>query len=214
MHKSGLYLITNKINGHYYGGSAVDMKHRWIEHKSLARKSNKKTRTKVCVAMKTYGIDNFEIKPLLFCSSDNVLLYEQRWLDRNVGNPECYNMALIAEASFTGMHHSESAKQKISEGLKGRIVSEETRKLISISGQGKNKGHIPWNFGIPLSKSARDKMVNTKSTKVWSFINPDGEQVSFHNLTQFCKNNGLHQGCMIEVHAGKRGRMQHKGWRV
>ena len=217
MRKSGLYLITNKLNGHYYGGSSVDIGRRWGFHKSSSRKNRKNVCVRINSAIKKYGTENFEMKPILFCSPENVLFYEQRWLDKNVGKENCYNIATTAEAPFTGRHHSEEGKLRIGEASKGRMVSKETRKKLSLANSGINNhfyGKPSWMRGKSPSLTTIEKIRTHHSIKLWSFINPTGELVQFHNLTQFCKDNNLHQGCMFEVSIGMRGRTQHKGWRV
>lgn len=69
---------------------------------------------------------------------------------------------------FGGHQHSEESKKRISESLlvamsdpdikkkmseaqTGRVVSEETKRKISLSKQGQLKGRIPWNKGVRFS---------------------------------------------------------------
>lgn len=52
-----------------------------------------------------------------------------------------------------GYHHSEETRGKISEAMKGSIVSEETRRKISEA----TKGRQPWNFGKHWSKEMKEK---------------------------------------------------------
>lgn len=44
----------------------------------------------------------------------------------------------------------------------------------------------------------------------WEAISPDGESFTFNNLSKFCKEQGLHSGCMGKVASGVFS--QHKGW--
>jgi len=214
MRKCGLYLITNKINGNYYGGSSIDIDGRWRVHKSTAHKGRKNVCFRINAAIEKYGINNFEMKIILICSPENLLFYEQLWLDKNCGNENCYNIATIAKAPFTGNHHSDKTKRKIANAMRGRKVSDETRKRLSIATSGKNIGHIPWNCGKKMPDEFVEKMRNSKSTKLWSFINPEGNVVSFYNLTKFCKDNNLSQGSMWELYSKYGRRSQHKGWRA
>jgi hypothetical protein len=46
--------------------------------------------------------------------------------------------------------------------------------------------------------------------KNYKFINPYGELIRIYNLAKFCRENGLHQGHMSQVHASKFD--SHKGW--
>lgn len=50
-------------------------------------------------------------------------------------------------------------------------------------------------------------------SKIYVFINPQGEKVEVFNLRKFCRENNLHQGHMNAVHQEKQHFHQHKGWR-
>lgn len=53
----------------------------------------------------------------------------------------------VNSKSMLSKHHSKEAKQKISEALKGRIVSKETREKLRKNMKGKKKDYIVWNKG-------------------------------------------------------------------
>lgn len=50
------------------------------------------------------------------------------------------------------------------------------------------------------------------SSKEFEFISPDGESVKVFNLSKFCRNNNLSNGCMYLLLSGKY--KQHKGWTI
>jgi len=110
--KPGLYLITNTVNGHYYGGSSFNMAHRWCMHKKNAKEGSNKCR-RLYDAIRKYGIKNFTIKPLLICETQHLKLYEQKWLDRHHGKKECYNLSPSANSN-RGVKFSEITKKKLS----------------------------------------------------------------------------------------------------
>jgi hypothetical protein len=64
---------------------------------------------------------------------------------------------------FLGRHHSPESKQKISNALKGKTLSIETRKKLSET----HKGCIPWNKGKKLPAEYRQK-IGLASKKCWS----------------------------------------------
>lgn len=49
------------------------------------------------------------------------------------------------------------------------------------------------------------------SAKTYQVINPQGESVTIHNMTKFCRENGLTKQCMLRVCKGIDS--SHKGWR-
>lgn len=48
------------------------------------------------------------------------------------------------------------------------------------------------------------------NAKQYAFVSPSGVVTDVYNLSEFCRENGLDQGNMSNVHAGKL--KQHKGW--
>ena len=66
--------------------------------------------------------------------------------------------------SFSGMHHTDATKRKISKAHKGQTHSEDTRRKQSEA----NKGQVPWSKGKHYSnrlKGMKWKVVNNK--RVW-----------------------------------------------
>ena len=53
--------------------------------------------------------------------------------------------------------------------------------------------------------------VHRSQSKEFLFVNPDGEKVKVYNLSKFCRDMDLNQGCMSMIHSGKT--KSHRGWR-
>jgi hypothetical protein len=51
------------------------------------------------------------------------------------------------------------------------------------------------------------------NAKHWVMVDPNGNVVEIYNMTQFCKDNGLHPTHMMYVCKGKPKYNAHKGWR-
>ena len=61
MVQSGIYKITNKINGHSYIGLSKDIQKRWSDHKTKAYCSKREDdrRKALYCAFRKYGLENF-----------------------------------------------------------------------------------------------------------------------------------------------------------
>ena len=78
--KSGIYKISNKVNGKFYIGSATEIKKRWREHKYELR-NGKHHNPHFQFAWDKYGEQNFEFTTLQLCEIKDLVKYEQIWLD-------------------------------------------------------------------------------------------------------------------------------------
>lgn len=124
---SGIYKITNIANNKIYIGSSINIIPRWRVHKSdlnLNRHDNSYLQN----AWNKYWPHNFKFEILELCKIEDLIAREQHWMDftkccdRKFG----YNIAKIA-GNTLNYKHSEETKAK----MKNRIVSTETRKLLS-----------------------------------------------------------------------------------
>lgn len=132
----GIYSITSP-SGKQYIGSSVNLKKRWLHHKSCLR-NNKHTNSILQHAWEKYG-DRLQFKTLIICEPKDLLFYEQLLLD--AWKPE-YNICSIAgnttgvkrsvetiekqRKSITGYRHTEEAKEKIRVWHLGRKRLPET----------------------------------------------------------------------------------------
>lgn len=107
----GIYVISNTITGGYYGGSSIDIERRWYHHKYYAVKKSNKC-PYLYSAIRKYGNDNFVIKILLVCESNQLFQYEQWWLNTHIKNPLCYNVSPTAESN-RGVKLTNIAKSNI-----------------------------------------------------------------------------------------------------
>ena len=180
-----IYLIRNTINGKCYVGQTIQktVKNRWKAHK------NSKD-TILAAAFAKHGLENFEFSVIAEVPNehlDEMEISEIR--TRNTISPHGYNIesggnlgkivhestiqkfrdAKLGEKNHNfGKPRSEETKQKIGLAHKGKIHTEDTKKLISSKKKGTgagdknpffNKTHTPETkakLGTPVDKYTKD----------------------------------------------------------
>lgn len=134
-----IYKILNKTTGKFYIGSAYNLRKRQYVHLSKLRRGihdNKHLQA----AWNMYGENNFEFIVMQECKKDELLKYEQFWLDwtksfcREIG----YNACAVA-GNTVGYKHTEEFRAWQSNRLKGSKLSEETKVKMSLTAKGKPK---------------------------------------------------------------------------
>lgn len=130
---SGIYRITNTLNGHTYIGSAENIRRRWNKHRSDLRKGIHHS-GHLQNAFNKYGEEYFEFSVILFCDNNELIYNEQMWMDKL--NPE-YNMRPIAESSL-GIKRSAETRAKIGKWHKGKTISKEQKEKMSSMVRGYN----------------------------------------------------------------------------
>lgn len=207
-----VYLIKNEINGDRYIGKTISpIEERFKTH---CYNASKGIETYLYRAMRKYGEENFSVE-LVETVAGEQLLNEREiyWIDKIV--PE-YNMTtggdggdtskspnyirgmkrrsenMLGENNhFYGRTHSEKTKETMRKAHLGKKMSEETkRKLREV------------NLGKKMSAEAIAKTAEANS-KIWYFIDPEGNEIEVKNLAEFCRKHGLDSGNMMNMYAGK-----------
>ena len=186
---TGIYKITNIVNGKVYIGQAKDIEIRWKEHIT-----HSKTRKQILYnAMRKHGIENFNFEILMLCEEELLDLMEIYyikqynsyigWENNNgynmttggsgvrrivISKKERKRMSEIKKGKYCGdknpmfgRHHTEDAKKKVSIANKGRVLSEEHKKKISKANKGKLCGSKHPNYGKHLSSETKNKISNS-----------------------------------------------------
>lgn len=240
LNQTGVYMIVHRDSGRLYiGSTAGSFKQRWRIHKSYLRKG-KHHSLPLQNAWNKYSEFAFdfiilEVVPKEEWLDDQYLTdIEQMWLDayQSYSRANGYNICITA-GSQLGLKRSEEAKQKMSEAKKGeknyfwgKTLSEEHCRKMSEAQKGE-KSHM---WGKSPSEETRKKMSEAKKgkkgywagkspseetikklSKTYTFLSPVGDVVTFHNLNDYCRENGLDQSAMCKVAKGLQG--HHKGWR-
>ena len=136
---TGVYKISNIKTGQIYIGSSIDIKRRWMEHRTPKASGNDKLHGD----MKTYGLDNFCFEVLEECEPEALLAREQHFIKM-----------LQPYYNTVGRPVSEETRRKISEGTKkwwDGLPKEAKIKIINNNLTGPKKGH-------QVSKDTRERI--------------------------------------------------------
>lgn len=148
---SGVYAITNTVNGKRYIGSSSHIKKRWQEHVKGFR-NQKRTSLKLQNAVTKHRESSFRFDILVVCSKEHLLMYEQILIDGFDTVDTGYNTRLIAESN-RGITPSHETRERMSLAAKARprsTYSAEHCKAISDAKMGRKTG--------PVTESARKNM--------------------------------------------------------
>jgi group I intron endonuclease len=153
-----------------------------------------------------HGESSFSMKPIIYCDSEQSLLYEQMALDTL--KPE-YNIATCAEASARGAKRSEKTKRLLSKIQKGKTVSEETiRKRVESrdgythSEQTKEKisNSIRLWHNTESGKRANHNAAKAKHRRVTCLDN----NITYNSIKEASEALGIERSHISAVAKGKR----------
>lgn len=103
---TGIYKITNLINGKTYIGQSIDIKRRFWDHRCISHETNRHLR----YAMRKYGKDAFSYEIIEECAPEELNAREQFWIAEL--KPE-YNV--MSGGQGRGRRHSQETKQRLRE---------------------------------------------------------------------------------------------------
>lgn len=179
----GIYIIENLINGDFYVGQSIDIKHRTNYH-MRALKKGIHYNIHLQRAVNKYGIENFSPRILLLCEEDQLTYYEQSIVDNM--NP-AYNICRLCVDSTKGLFLSEESKRRMSENhadfsgekspWKGRHHTEETKEKL----REKRKLYVCTDATKQKLSERRRGKKHTEKTKQKMSENQIGENNSFYN---------------------------------
>ena len=110
---SGIYKITNNVNGKFYIGSSQNISRRWYDHKRELR-IQKHHNKYLQRAWNKYWEENFSFEIVEECKVEELSDREQLYIEKYVNSDFCYNISIDTIAPMRGKKHSEEAKRKMS----------------------------------------------------------------------------------------------------
>lgn len=151
----GIYKITNKINGKSYIGQSVDIKRRFMEHKTPHGQV-----TPIKLAIKKYGKENFSFEVLEECTPDALDEREIWWISEL--KPK-YNRTTGGNGA-RGHFLSEEAKRNLSEKNKAYWANLPESKKTEICER--LTGHAPgWHQSEEAKQKLRAANIGKKQSK-------------------------------------------------
>lgn len=134
---SGIYVVRNTVNGHFYVGSSVRSIRCRRNHHFNRLQAGKHSNSRLQAAWNKYGRAAFVWEPIALVGSRDVRAIEERLLARLVGLPTCYNLSRDANGSPLGTKRSEETRAKIAAANRRRIVTDETKAKLSAHFKGR-----------------------------------------------------------------------------
>jgi group I intron endonuclease len=177
----GIYMIKNNLTGHCYVGQSVDIRKRWIDHKTPSKRNRGMVLGR---ALSKYGAENFSFVVLEECSESDLNEREMHYIAKlrpaynmnegGLGNrghrlsQEAKNkLSLLGKQQWHSKTEAEKrdfVKTNLKGPRKGHSVSEETREKLRASAKRQFANGMPEYQRQNISKALKGKKKPIKSS--------------------------------------------------
>lgn len=202
----GIYKITNTITGDSYVGQSVNIKRRFMEHKTP-----KGPNTPLKAAIKEYGVDKFSFEILEECGKEALDEKEIYWIaklkpsyNRCEGGSGCTGHVVTDElrkrlseknkeywASLPEKEKEEICK-RLTGPAKGHVVSDETKQKLRSANLGKKQSketiqkravtikQRKLNGYVRVNGKHKKKVICIETNQVFNSVKETAEHFSVH----------------------------------
>nr|AMX22260.1 GIY-YIG endonuclease [Cryphonectria parasitica] len=133
--RSGVYCLINKINGHAYVGSSINLASRMRNYLNKAfLRSKQNLNMPITKSLLKYDYSNFTLYILEYVKAESLTVRETFYITHLIP----YYNVLKEGYSSLGYKHTEETKKLLSELAKNRTHSEKTKGLIARAVVGEN----------------------------------------------------------------------------
>jgi group I intron endonuclease len=217
--QSGIYAITNSVNGKVYIGSAVDIRRRWSQHLHKLRRGNHDN-PHLQASWTAYGSDAFLFERIELVQPEQLIEAETRWiLHFESQDPEKgYNFKQPLTGSH-GRRKTEAQRRLVSLSLTGRKQSQETKDKRAESHRGRKNSPETIEKMCESQKRAWTKQQGRHQfreaqlravARSFKITDPQGQTQVVVNLKEWCRLNGF---IYNSVQSAIRRSSPHKEWR-
>lgn len=188
-----IYKIENQVNGKVYIGQTTQaLCRRKAEH--LTRLRANKRQHKLYQALRKYGEDSFSF--LEIASVPNIEDLDDVEIEI-IAQYNSFNRGYNSTAG--GDTLSQETKDKIAEKMRGRKITW-SNKMVETK---RKNGTLPKKGYGGFGK-------DNKASKSFLVKSPEGDEISFTGLRQFCRDNGLSHNLLLATLSGAQS--HHKGY--
>lgn len=202
----GVYKLEDETTGEIYVGVSRNLQNRKRDHKYDLRKGRHRNPNiqSAYNAGHQFSFSVLEYLPLT-SSDDSLVRREQEWMDflkptlnsRNAIPQYGSDLYLQKErklGSQIGRTQTEQEKKKRAESVKQYWATHPPKKMPieyveRLKARMSGSGHHM--YGKSHKKEVRDKISNSLCKNIYTFINPNGEEVKVTSLTRFSRENKL-----------------------